>query len=71
MEKIFTIELTENEVNFVLQSLGDLPAKTSMGLILKIKNQADSQIRPGPKSPLEDTVKENMVMAEDTPQERK
>ncbi len=43
------IQLDINEVNFILQTLGELPSKTGVWpLILKIKEQADAQV---PKEP--------------------
>jgi hypothetical protein len=43
------IQLDINEINFILQTLGDLPSKTGVWpLILKIKEQADAQV---PKEP--------------------
>jgi hypothetical protein len=39
------IQLDINEVNFILQTLGELPSKTGVWpLILKIKEQADAQV---------------------------
>ena len=44
MEKI-TLELTAEEVNAILQVLGDLPTKTgAFPLVIKIKEQADAQM---------------------------
>jgi hypothetical protein len=43
------IQLDINEVNFILQTLGELPSKTGVWpLILKIKEQAEAQV---PKEP--------------------
>ena len=43
------LELDVNEINFILQTLGELPSKTGVWpLILKIKEQADAQV---PKEP--------------------
>jgi hypothetical protein len=40
-----TITLTTEEVNAVLQVLGDLPTKTgAFPLVMKIKGQAEAQI---------------------------
>jgi hypothetical protein len=40
-----TLKLDINEVNFVLQVLGDLPSKTgAWPLIVKIKEQAEPQV---------------------------
>ena len=39
------LELDVNEINFILQTLGELPSKSGVWpLILKIKEQADAQI---------------------------
>jgi hypothetical protein len=44
------IQLDINEINFILQTLGELPSKTGVWpLILKIKEQADAQV---PKEPV-------------------
>lgn len=43
------IQLDINEVNFILQTLGELPSKTGVWpLIVKIKEQAEAQV---PKEP--------------------
>lgn len=47
------LELDVNEVNFILNLLGDLPTKTgAWPLIVKIKEQADPQV------PVPDEVKQ-------------
>jgi hypothetical protein len=39
------LELDINEINFVLQTLGNLPSSSGVWpLILKIKEQADAQV---------------------------
>ena len=39
------LELEINEINFILQTLGELPSKSGVWpLILKIKEQADAQV---------------------------
>jgi len=44
------LELDVNEINFILQTLGELPSKTGVWpLILKIKDQAEAQV---PKEPV-------------------
>ena len=44
MEKI-TLDLTVEEVNAILQVLGELPTKTgAFPLVIKIKEQADAQM---------------------------
>ena len=43
------IQLDINEVNFILQTLGELPSKSGVWpLIVKIKEQAEAQL---PKEP--------------------
>jgi len=45
------LELDINAVNFILQTLGDLPTKTGAWILLsKIKEQAEPQV---PKEPTE------------------
>ena len=40
-----TVDLDINEINFILQTLGELPSKTGVWpLILKIKEQAEAQV---------------------------
>lgn len=46
-EKILKLELTVQEVNILLQGLGELPAKISIQLISKINQQAQEQLKPG------------------------
>lgn len=41
----YTIKVTENEANIILAALGELPAKTSIDLILKIKEEFVQQIQ--------------------------
>jgi hypothetical protein len=39
------LELEVNEINFILQTLGELPSKSGVWpLILKIKEQAEEQV---------------------------
>jgi len=41
------LELDINEINFVLQTLGELPSKSGVWpLIVKIKEQAEAQVKP-------------------------
>jgi hypothetical protein len=48
------LELDVNEINFVLQTLGNLPSSSGCWpLILKIKEQAEAQV---PKEPAAETV---------------
>ena len=45
-----TLKLTVDEVNAILQTLGDLPSKTgAWPLIVKVKQQADAQL-PKPEA---------------------
>lgn len=39
-----TFNLNINEVNIILQGLGEMPAKTSMNIIEKIRGQAAPQL---------------------------
>lgn len=44
---MISLELSVEEVNAVLQVLGDLPTKTgAWPLIVKIKEQAEGQVEP-------------------------
>jgi len=44
---VINLELSVEEVNAMLQVLGDLPTKTgAWPLIVKIKEQAESQVEP-------------------------
>lgn len=45
-KQVFKFELDQNEANLVIGALGKLPAETSMGLILKLQQQAAPQIQP-------------------------
>lgn len=40
-----TLELTLDEVNVLLAGLGELPAKTSLGVIDKVRSQAVGQLQ--------------------------
>ena len=40
-----TLELTLDEINIILAGLGELPAKQSINLIIKIQQQAQAQIK--------------------------
>ena len=42
------LDLSLDEINLVLNALGELPAKTSMGVISKIQAQAQPQVTPEP-----------------------
>jgi len=43
-----TLDLTINEVNLILQALGNAPYATVFELVQKIRDQAQSQIQPAP-----------------------
>lgn len=48
------LELSIEDVNFVLQTLGELPSKTGAFLLMmKIKEQADPQVPDTPQKPEE------------------
>ncbi len=48
---MISLELSADEVNAILQVLGDLPTKTgAWPLIVKIKEQAESQVEPEAES---------------------
>lgn len=43
------LDLDTNDINFILQTLGELPSKTGVWpLMLKIKEQADAQVLKEP-----------------------
>ena len=45
------LELEVNEINFILQTLGNLPSSSGVWpLILKIKEQAEAQVPKEPPS---------------------
>lgn len=47
MTTTIKLELSDEAVNFILQALGELPAKSNaMALIMQIKEQADPQVTP-------------------------
>jgi hypothetical protein len=49
-----TLDLDVNEINFILQTLGQLPSSSGVWpLIVKIKEQAESQVE-APKPGLND-----------------
>ena len=41
----YKLELSEQEINGILQALGEMPAKVSMQLIAKIQTQCNVQIQ--------------------------
>ena len=42
------LDLSLDEINLILNGLGELPAKASMGVIQKIQQQAQQQVVPEP-----------------------
>ena len=61
-------DLTEQELNLLLQGLGELPAKASMSMIHKIQSQAQVQLKAAAEAKaLEAKVKK---LAEDTGAEK-
>tara|TARA_B100000809_G_scaffold114012_1_gene112480 strand:- start:266 stop:439 length:174 start_codon:yes stop_codon:yes gene_type:complete len=46
MNDTLDFKLTIEEINIVLQGLGELPSKLSMNLINSIQNQAAPQMQP-------------------------
>ena len=42
------LDLSLDEINMILNGLGELPAKASMGVIQKIPQQASPQVQPEP-----------------------
>jgi hypothetical protein len=40
------LELSVEEINLILQGLGELPAKMSMAIIQKVQQQAAPQMQP-------------------------
>ena len=53
MNENITLDLTLEEVNIVLNALGELAAKGSMPVIQKIQEQAQPQVTPEP-TPVEE-----------------
>ena len=51
MPNINFTDLTPDEANIVLAGLGELPAKISMALIVKLKQQGDAQMAPPAPEP--------------------
>ena len=51
MQTINFTDLTPDEANIVLAGLGELPAKISMALIVKLKQQGDAQMQPPQPEP--------------------
>ena len=64
MEKTFTFNLTEQKVNMILQGLGELPAKTSMPLIIELQNEAQKQLQ-GPVREAEKIEEKEDICAEE------
>lgn len=42
--QILKLELSVEQINFILQGLGELPAKVSISVIESIRTQAQSQL---------------------------
>ena len=57
MEYKFTV--TENEANIILAALGELPAKNTIDLILKIKEEFVQQIQTNQEEAIEESVDES------------
>ena len=51
MQTINFTDLTPDEANIVLAGLGELPAKISIQLIAKLKQQGDAQMQPPQPEP--------------------
>ena len=49
MPNINFTDLTPDEANIILAGLGELPAKISIQLIAKLKQQGDAQMQPAPE----------------------
>ena len=45
-----TLDLTVNEINIILQALGNAPYASVFELIEKIRTQAQAQVQPAPTS---------------------
>ena len=56
MQIINFTELTPDEANIVLAGLGELPAKISMALIVKLKQQGDAQMQPPATEPEQEVL---------------
>ena len=48
MNEHINLDLTLEEVNIILNALGELPAKVSMPVIQKLQGQAQPQVTPAP-----------------------
>ena len=64
MQTINFTDLTPDEANIVLAGLGELPAKISMALIIKLKQQGDAQMQP-PAQPVQPAPKQEVLDADD------
>jgi len=56
MQTINFTDLTPDEANIILAGLGELPAKISMGLIAKLKQQGDAQMAPPATEPQQEVL---------------
>ena len=63
MQTINFTDLTPDEANIVLAGLGELPAKISMGLIVKLKQQGDAQMQPA--APAQPAPKQEVLNADE------
>jgi len=52
----YTIKFTEQELNIILAALGELPAKNTIDLIMKIKDEAMLQISQAPAEEEDDAA---------------
>ncbi len=55
----YTFNVTENEANIILAALGELPAKSSIDLILKLKEEFVKQIQENQEKVIEEGVDES------------
>jgi len=55
----YTLNVTENEANIILAALGELPAKSSIDLILKLKEEFVKQIQENQEKVIEEGVDES------------
>ena len=51
-QNLLTFQLSGEEVNLVLTGLGELPAKQTINLILRIQAQAQAQMAPPAEQPV-------------------
>lgn len=58
-EQVVKLELTVNEVNTILRVLGKHPFEEVVNLIVKVKQQGDSQVIPVEQPQAEQTLAAN------------